>query len=57
VNVVSSINRVIPRLSSKDQEQTLTGSHQLVSEPSTWKEVYRCCSNKTYQAIVEYVEL
>jgi hypothetical protein len=28
VNVVSSINRVIPRLSSKDQEQTLIGSHQ-----------------------------
>jgi hypothetical protein len=27
VNVVSSINRVIPRLSLKDQEQTLTGSH------------------------------
>jgi hypothetical protein len=31
VNVVSSVNRVIPRLSSKDQEQTLTGSHQHVT--------------------------
>jgi hypothetical protein len=28
VNAISSINRVIPRLSSKDQEQTLAGSHQ-----------------------------
>jgi hypothetical protein len=27
VNVVSSINRVIPCLLSKDQEQILTGSH------------------------------
>jgi hypothetical protein len=32
VNVVSFINRIIPRLSSKDQEQTLMGSHQLVSK-------------------------
>jgi hypothetical protein len=28
VNIVSSISRVIPRLSSNDQEQTLAGSHQ-----------------------------
>jgi hypothetical protein len=33
VNVVFSINRVIPHLSPKDQEQTLTGSHQRRSSP------------------------
>jgi hypothetical protein len=30
MNIVSSISRVIPHLSSKGQEQTLAGSHQLV---------------------------
>jgi hypothetical protein len=38
VNVVSSINRVIPHLSSKDQEQNLADSHQLVIRTGLFRE-------------------